>query len=97
MLKIKTPAAVIATVAALSINAYAAPNQDNPLHPAYYAERVTTEFNVSPSERYVDKGNPLHPAYAKANTGTDWIGTVARTGKSYVDSSNPLHPLFKRY
>lgn len=97
MLTNKTVTAVVLVVATLSINAYAAPSQDNPLHPAYYAERITTEFNVRVTERYVDAGNPLHPAFAKTSFPADWIATGAGNGERYVDSRNPLHPTFKRF
>ena len=97
MLTTKTLSAVIATVAMLSINAYAAPSQDNPLHPAYYAERVTTEFAVGSAERYVDAANPLHPAYNKPGMATEWIATGAGTNERYGDARNPLHPAFKRF
>lgn len=97
MLTIKSLFVVIVAVAALSINAYAAPSQDNPLHPAYYAERVTTAFNIKTTARYVDAGNPLHPTYAKTSFPTEWVATGAGNGERYVDARNPLHPAFKRF
>lgn len=97
MLTNKSVNAVILAVATLSINASAAPSQDNPLHPAYYAERVTSEFNIKATERYVDTGNPLRPAYAKTSFSTDWVATGSPTNNPYVDARNPLHPTFKRF
>ena len=97
MLTTKTLSVAIATVATLSLNSHAAQPQDNPLHPAYYAERVITEFNVATTQRYVDAGNPLHPTYAKTTFNVAWIATGASEGKPYVDSRNPLHPSFTRF
>lgn len=97
MLTTKTLSAVIATVATLSANVYAAPLQDNPLHPAYYAERATVTFQYLPTQPYVDAGNPLHPAFAKTTFDTPWISTGASNRKAYVDSRNPLHPAFNRF
>ena len=97
MLTTKTLSVVFATVATLSLNGYAADRQDNPLHPTYYAERVSTQFDVTPAQRYVDAGNPLHPTFAKTTFNTDWIATGMADGKAYVDSRNPLHPSFSRY
>ena len=97
MLTTKTLSVVIATLATLSLNGYAAERQDNPLHPAYYAERVSTEFNVTPTQHYLDAGNPLHPTFAKTTFNTDWVATGIADGKPYVDSRNPLHPSFNRF
>ena len=97
MLTSKTLAVVIATVATLSVNAYAAPQQDNPLHPAYYAERTPVTFQYLPTQPYVDANNPLHPSYAKTTFNDTWISTGAIGGNAYVDSGNPLHPSYKRF
>ena len=97
MLTIKTLSVVFATVATLSVNAHAAARQDNPLHPAYYAERATVAFQYLPTQPYVDASNPLHPAFAKTTFNNAWISTGASSGKAYVDSRNPLHPAFNRF
>lgn len=97
MLTTKTLSVVIATVATLSLNGYAAERQNNPLHPAYYPERVGIEFDVMPGQRYLDTRNPLHPTFAKTTFNTEWMTTGMAGGKAYVDSRNPLHPAFKRY
>ncbi len=99
MLMIKTLPVAIAAIATLSLNSYAAERQDNPLHPAYYAERVSTEFNVTPTQRYVDADNPLHAAFSFAKTtfNAAWIATGIANAKPYVDSRNPLHPSFNRF
>jgi hypothetical protein len=97
MLTTKTVFAVIATIATVSVSAYAADRQTNPLHPAYYAERVTTEFNVTTTQRYVDAGNPLHPAFAKTTSSAEWVATGVGNIQRYVDARNPLHPAFNRF
>ncbi len=97
MLTTKILSVAIAGVATLSLNGYAAERQDNPLHPAYYAGRVSTEFNVAPTQRYVDTGNPLHPIFAKTTFNAAWIATGMANAKPYVDSRNPLHPSFSRF
>ena len=97
MLTTKTLATVIAAVATLSINAHAAERQSNPLHPAYYAERVTVAFQYLPTQAYADAGNPLHPSFSKIAFRDEWMNTAAIGGKAYVDDRNPLHPAFKRF
>ena len=96
MLTTKTLAVAIATVATLSVNVHAE-LQTNPLHPAYYAERITVTFQYLPAERYVDARNPLHPTFAKTTFRDEWMITAAGDGKLYVDDRNPLHPAFKRF
>ena len=97
MLTLKTMSVVvIATVATLSINAQAAERQTNPLHPVYFAERITVAFEYLPAQAYVDTNNPLHPAFAKTTFRDEWMTTAAIGDKSYIDSGNPLHPMFKR-
>ena len=81
MLTTQTLSVVIAAVATLSVNAYAAPQQDNPLHPAYYAERTPVTFQYLPTQPYVDANNPLHPSYAKTTFNDAWISTGASTRK----------------
>ena len=95
MLTTKTLAVAIAAVAISSISAQAAERQSNPLHPAYYAERTTVDFQYIPTTSYVDADNPLHPSYAKTAFRDEWI-TTAAISKAYIDSNNPLHPMFKR-
>ena len=97
MLTTQTLSVVIAAFATLSVNAYAAPQQDNPLHPAYYAERASVAFEYLPTQLHVDAGNPLHPTFAKTTFNDAWISTGASSGNAYVDSRNPLHPAFKRF
>jgi hypothetical protein len=96
MLTTKTLATVIAAVATMSINAQAAERQTNPLHPAYFAESASVDFQYLPTTNYVDAGNPLHPAFAKTTFRDKWMTTAAIESKPYVDERNPLHPMFKR-
>ncbi|MDQ3260099.1 MAG: hypothetical protein M3Q00_04830 [Pseudomonadota bacterium] len=97
MLTTKSLSVVIATVAALSANVFAAPRQDNPVHPAYYAERAIVAFEYLPTQPYGDAGNPLHPAFAKTTFNDAWLSTGAIDAKPYVESRNPLHPAFKHF
>lgn len=97
MLNTKTLSVVIAAVATLSVNTYAAERQMNPLHPAYYAERAIVDFEFLPTQNYVDAANPLHPAFTRTTFRAEWMTTGAIGGKPYVDARNPLHPAFKRF
>ena len=97
MLTTKSLSVVIATVAALSANVFAASRQDNPVHPAYYAERAIVAFEYLPTQPYGNAGNPLHPNFSKTTFDTDWIGSGAGIGRVYVDARNPLHPSFNRF
>jgi ribosomal protein L31 len=94
MFMTKTVCAVIATISTVSINAYAADRQTNPLHPAYFAD--TVEFAASEGARYVDSGNLLHPAFARNGSAGDWIATGKGDGKPYADTRNPLHPAYSK-
>lgn len=95
MLNIRTLITAV-TIAAASVNGFAAERQTNPLHPSYYAERVTIDFPVRTMERYADAGNPLHPAFTKTAFRAEWMVTAKGDGKPHMDSRNPLHPFFRR-
>jgi hypothetical protein len=97
MFTTKTLSAAIAVVATVSLNAYAAQRQDNPLHPAYYPLRSSAPAGVIGGATYIDAGNPLHPAFAKAAVNGKWIVTGAAGSAPYVDSHNPRHPAFGRF
>jgi hypothetical protein len=96
MFTTKTLSAAVAIIATVSLNGHAAPRQDNPLHPAYYAERSSAPSGVSGGRPYVDSSNPLHPAFAKIAVSGEWTSTRAVNDVSYVDSRNPRHPSFSR-
>jgi ribosomal protein L31 len=86
----------IVTAALTSSVAYSASDDNNPLHPSYFATKSSVESLVgSGSNAYVDTRNPLHPAYFGA--GNSWAATgVTGSIQPYVDSNNPLHPAYKR-
>jgi hypothetical protein len=92
----KTIFAVIATIATVSVNAYAGDRQTNPLHPGYYAERNTVEFAATEGAPYVDSGNPLHPAFVRNGQTSNWLSTGNADGKPYVNARNPLHPSYSK-
>jgi hypothetical protein len=86
----------VATAALTSSVGYSATDDNNPLHPSYFATRNTVESSAgSGGKAYVDARNPLHPAYFGA--GTSWTATgVTGSTEPYVNSNNPLHPAYKR-
>ena len=96
MFTIKTSLVVILPIAAASLNAYAGDRQTNPLHPSYYAERVTLDLPVHAGTPYVDFRNPLHPTFARNDSEVEWIATKQGDVAPYVDTRNPLHPSYKK-
>ena len=74
-----------------------AQDQNNPLHPSYYADKTATVAisTAGGTKHYVDSRNPLHPTYAQA-VGGAWQSTGAGSAQAYVDNRNPLHPSFAR-
>ena len=76
-----------------------AQDQNNPLHPSYYANK-TAAVAISTSgggERYGDARNPLHPAYyVQGSVSTAWQASAAGSVPAYVGNQNPLHPSFVR-
>jgi hypothetical protein len=98
----KTIAIVNAAVVAVMIagaSQASAQQQDNPLHPAYFANK-SAAVNITPNPHnkpYADSRNPLHPSYVQAGD-TAWRGAAATTQDvAYFDAHNPLHPAFARY
>jgi hypothetical protein len=96
MFTTKTIFAVIAAIAAVSVNAYAGDRQTNPQHPAYFAERNTLEFAATEGAFYVDSGNPLHPAFVRNGQTGNWLSTGKGDGAPYVDARNPLRPSYRK-
>lgn len=84
-------------IAIVSSSVANAQNQNNPLHPSYYAGKTATVAisNTGGGKQYVNSSNPLHPAYAQAFSGV-WQSTRAGSAQPYVDNRNPLHPSFVR-
>jgi hypothetical protein len=74
-----------------------AQDQNNPLHPSYYASKTAAvaTSTTSSAPRYVDSRNPLHPTYAQGIGGA-WQTTGTGSTQAYVDKRNPLHPSFVR-
>ncbi len=98
MFKKALTAVTIATVAATSIFATAAPVQNNPLHPSYYQEKAANWVQTKATgntERYVDVRNPLSPSYNRAGD-ANWMVTSDVNFVAYVDRFNPLSPSYKR-
>lgn len=74
-----------------------AQDQNNPLHPSYYANKAAavTVSIAGSAKPYVDSRNPLHPTYAQGIGGA-WQTTGVGSMQAYVDNRNPLHPSFVR-
>jgi hypothetical protein len=74
-----------------------AQDQNNPLHPSYYAGKTAAVAisSTGSTQRYVDSRNPLHPTYAQGIGGA-WQSTGTGSMQAYVDKRNPLHPSFVR-
>jgi hypothetical protein len=85
------------TIALVSSSITHAQDQNNPLHPSYYAGKtVAVAISTTGSaQRYVDSRNPLHPTYAQGIGGA-WQSTGSGSMQAYVDNRNPLHPSFVR-
>jgi hypothetical protein len=74
-----------------------AQDQNNPLHPSYYAGKTAAVAisTTGEAKRYIDSRNPLHPTYAQGIGGA-WQSTGTGSTQAYVDKRNPLHPSFVR-
>lgn len=84
-------------ISAILFTASAVQAGDNPLDPAYFANKVTIAA-VAPganSVAYRDSGNPLHPSFGRLNM-THWHTSAAVNSARYIDRNNPLHPSYRR-
>lgn len=91
---------ISATVIVVSITGAPLANaqqQNNPLHPTYFAAK---SVGINPAStggvsRYVDSHNLLHPAFGRASEASNWDATgIASTQAPYIDANNPLHPKY---
>jgi hypothetical protein len=73
-----------------------AQQQNNPLHPTYFAAKRVAIHPISTDgvSRYVDAHNPLHPAFARAGEASNWDATGVAATQAYIDANNPLHPKY---
>jgi hypothetical protein len=97
----KTLSIVSATVIAFSIISAPLANaqqQNNPLHPAYFAGKNAGINPISTGGvvRYVDLRNPLHPAFGQAGEASNWDATRVASTQAYIDANNPLYPKYTR-
>jgi hypothetical protein len=97
----KTHAIISATVIALSIAGPSLANaqqQNNPLHPAYFAAESVGGSPTSTGgvSRYADAHNPLQPSFARAGEANNWDATGIAPTQIYIDSNNPLYPKYTR-
>jgi hypothetical protein len=75
----------------------------NPLHPAFYWNRLGMQFTTNDTpvlgRANVSPTNPLHPVfYASKLDNVSWLATAAssNTAMAVDEIRNPLHPKFKR-
>ncbi len=75
-----------------------AQDQNNPLHPSYFAGKTSgIDFVASKDAAlYVDARNPLHPSFALTSVANGWHATARGSAQRYLDARNPLHPSYAR-
>jgi hypothetical protein len=91
--------AAVALLASAAAPAKVDINGVNPLHPAYYVNKLGMNFvegAALPAGADLSRTNPLHPAYhAMMLDDGRWVGTKARSSALTVETAlSPLHPHF---
>lgn len=93
--------AVLVLMTTVAAPAVADMSTTNPLHPAYYANKVNMPMAFGDKSTSVatdtNRSNPLHPIYyANKFSGNPWLATNIGSRTWVTEILNPLHPQYKR-